>query len=349
MKPIVNPPQISSFSEETTLETWLRYWLEEYVKPVSKPSGYEHYRDNCCKHIIPAIGDIPLGNLTPRVIQRFFNEQARSGNLHTGGALSTKSLRNMRAVLDVALKLATAEELMPSNPVPLTSIKSVKSRKVEVLSNETQAILETYLFDHLGHREAGILLAMYTGLRLGEVCALRWKNYQPQDGMLSVESTVRRICCDPAEGSAAKTDLVFGSTKTTSSERTLYMPRVVQQLLVLQRQRFRKEFDREPGGEDFIIFSRVGGVMDPDNLSHHFATVLKKLGLEHIKFHALRHTFATRAIEDGVDVATVSGLLGHSDTTTTMHFYVHPRDEAMRAAMRGIKPVGTAGFPAVSA
>lgn len=130
------------FSEETTLETWLLYWLDAYVKPVSKPSGYEHYRDNCVKHIIPAIGDIQLGNLTPRVLQRFFNEQARTGNLRDGGPLSTKSLRNMRAVLDVALKLATAEELMPSNPVPLTAIKSVKSRRVQIMTNEAQRTLE---------------------------------------------------------------------------------------------------------------------------------------------------------------------------------------------------------------
>ena len=74
-----NEKSILDFSEETTLEDWLLYWLDAYVKPVSKPSGYEHYRDNCVKHIIPAIGEIQLGNLTPRVLQRFFNEQARTG------------------------------------------------------------------------------------------------------------------------------------------------------------------------------------------------------------------------------------------------------------------------------
>lgn len=80
--------------------------------------------------------------------------------------------------------------------------------------------------------------------------------------------------------------------------------------------------------------------MDPDNLSHYFGRILKKLKLEHVKFHALRHTFATRAIENGIDVATVSGLLGHADVTTTTHFYVHPRDEAMRSAMRSVVPIG---------
>lgn len=185
------------------------------------------FGDNCVKHIIPAIGEIQLGNLTPRVLQRFFNEQARTGNLRTGGPLSTKSLRNMRAVLDVALKLATAEELMPSNPVPLTAIKSVKSRRVQIMTNDSQRVLETYLFEHFGHKEAGILLALYTGMRLGEICALRWKNYQESTGMLSVESTVRRISDIDSSPMASKTQLVFGSVKTTSSERELYMPDVV--------------------------------------------------------------------------------------------------------------------------
>lgn len=84
--------------------------------------------------------------------------------------------------------------------------------------------------------------------------------------------------------------------------------------------------------------------MDPDTLSHYFSRILRQLHLEHVKFHAMRHTFATRAIENGIDVATVSGLLGHADVTTTTHFYVHPQDEAMRAAMRGIVPVGTVKF-----
>ena len=112
----------------------------------------------------------------------------------------------------------------------------------------------------------------------------------------------------------------------------------------LQRERFAKEFSREACDEDFIVFNRCGRVMDPDNLSHYFSRILRQLHLEHVKFHAMRHTFATRAIENGIDVATVSGLLGHADVTTTTHFYVHPRDEAMRAAMRGIVPVGTAKF-----
>ncbi len=330
------------FNSETTLSEWLLYWLANYVEPVAKPSGYLHYADNCNKHIIPVIGDIQLGNITPVVLQRFFNEKARSGNLRTGAPLSTKSLRNMRAILDVALKMATAFEYMPSNPVPLTAIKSVKSRRMDIMTNDAQQKLETYLFMHFDFKDVGILIALYTGMRLGEICALRWSNYDAQTGMLRIEYTVKRLPVHNPGPNMPKTALQFGEVKTESSARSLYMPPVLQQIFARQEDRFKRCFGRDPKPDDFIVYTRCATVMEPDNLSHYFSRVLKKLSLSHIKFHALRHTFATRTIESGVDVATVSGLLGHADVTTTTHFYVHPRDEAMRRAMRSIAPLSAA-------
>ena len=141
-----------------------------------------------------------------------------------------------------------------------------------------------------------------------------------------------------ADAGANKTELVFNEVKTESSERTLVMPPVVQQMLREQKCRFAQQFHM-PREDDFIIFSKAGGMIDPDNLQHYFARLLHKLGLEHVKFHAIRHTFATRAIENGVDVSTVSGILGHADVTTTTHFYVRPREKAMNRAMENIRPV----------
>ena len=105
--------------------------------------------------------------------------------------------------------------------------------------------------------------------------------------------------------------------------RSLYLPEVLQGLLTVQWERFRSLFGRAPNGEDFIIYSAVGGVLDPDHLSAYWRDVLDGLHLSHVRFHDIRHTFATRAIEQGVDVATVAGLLGHADVTTTTHYYVH--------------------------
>ena len=117
------------------------------------------------------------------------------------------------------------------------------------------------------------------------------------------------------------------------------LPPFLQDIINQQRKLFVALFERFPTADDFVFFSAQSTVLDPDNLTHYHDKVLKELGLEHKKFHALRHTFATRGIENGIDVSTMSGLLGHADTTTTTHYYVHPRDAAMENAMLGIRPV----------
>ncbi len=111
------------------------------------------------------------------------------------------------------------------------------------------------------------------------------------------------------------------------------------ELFALQYERFTRLFGREPGLDDFVFYNKNGGLMDPDNLSHYFGDVLEGLRLPHVKFHALRHTFATRAVEKHIDVATVAGILGHADVTTTTHYYLHPRQDAMRRVMTEVKPV----------
>lgn len=220
-------------NKNPTLEQWAIWWMDTYIRPVAKPSGYEHYHDNLHKHILPKLGKYHLNKLTTPVVQQFLNEAAESGNLRTGGPLSPKSIKNMRVVLDVCCKRAVADGYMDANPVPATVYKHCTGKRVDIMTDEDQKVLEGWLFQSMSLQDAGIIQGLYSGMRLG---------------------------------------------------------------------------------------------------------------LPHVKYHALRHTFATRAVEKGVDVATVSGLLGHADVTTTTHYYVHPREEAMRRAMSGISPV-SASFP----
>lgn len=125
-----------------TLQAWSRQWLELYVKPVAKPSGYEHYRDNLEKHILPCLGRCSLERLTTPVVQAFLNQMGECGNLRTGGPLSSKSVKNIRVVLDVCCKRAVADGHMKENPVPATVCRRCPSRTVEVLSDEQQKVLE---------------------------------------------------------------------------------------------------------------------------------------------------------------------------------------------------------------
>ena len=326
-----------------TVSDWVRYWLEIYIRPVFKPASYEHYRNYAEVHILPTLGEEPIVSVTPGRIQRFFNQEAAHGNHKTGGPLSAKTMRNLRVVLDVAFKAALAEGVIDKNPVPLTVVRSVKTKRVEVMTNDMQQVLEEYLFSHYHHYHAGILFALFTGMRLGEICALRWSDYDESEKRLTVSRTVRRTKTYSDDPGEPKTRLVVTDPKSDASARELFMPPVLQELLADQKIRFAKDH-HIPTDDDFIVFSENGGMVDPDNLSHYFSRLLKKLGIDHVKFHAMRHTFATRTIEGGVDVATVSGLLGHTDVTTTTHFYVHPRNQAMEEAMKHITPVTTKKF-----
>ena len=181
-----------------TLNEWTEQWLETYVKPVAKPSGYEHYCDNMYKHILPKLGNLPMNELTTAVVQQFLNGEALHGNLRTGGPLSAKSVKNMRVVLDVCCKRAVADGIMPVNPVPATVYTHCRLKKLTVLSDDAQATLEKWLFSDLSLNNAGIILALYTGMRLGEVCAVRWKDYDAASGTLHITQTVRRVTIDPS-------------------------------------------------------------------------------------------------------------------------------------------------------
>ena len=322
------------------LNDWAAFWLATCVRPVAKTSGYEHYYDNLYKHILPELGKLRMSQLATPVIQAFLNQKSEHGNLRNGGPLSAKSIKNMRVVLDVCCKCAVADGFMAANPVPGTVYKRCPTKKVDVMSDPHQKILEDWLFRDMSLMNSGITLGLYSGMRLGEVCAARWKHYDFERGCLHVEETVRRISnYSPDAPYGERTKLVFSPAKTFSSGRDLYFPEILQDLMVLQYERFTEMFGHPPGSDDFIIYNTRGSHMDPDNLSHYFGDVLEGLGLPHVKYHALRHTFATRAVERGVDIATVSGLLGHADMTTTTHYYVHPREEAMRQPMTAVGPV----------
>lgn len=323
-----------------TLNVWAEHWLDLYIKPVAKPSGYEHYHDNMHKHILPKLGHLTLSEITTPVVQAFFNEEADHGNLRNSGPLSAKSMRNMRVVLDVCCKRAVADGYMPANPVPATVLRRGRTTRIDVMTDDTQSVLEEYLFAHDTSRDAGVSMALFSGMRLGEVCALQWRDYNFRTQMAHIRNTVRRVTnFERTDENSPKTRLIFTSAKTEGSDRELYFSGFLHQIMCRQYHRFCAQFGREPGGEEYVIFNQWGGHMDPDSLSQYFRKLQKKLNLPHIKYHALRHTFATRAVESGIDVATVSGLLGHGDVTTTTHYYVHPRQDAMRKAMEKLGPI----------
>ena len=315
-----------------TLAEWAEIFLKDYASVSCKPSAVEHYADNLYKHIIPEIGALSMKNISTADIQTMLRNQEQHGNLRDSGRLSAKSLRNMRTVTSACFAQAVETGLISANPVTGTVVRKASKPKVDVMEEESLRRLRDYICTDGNLMNAGIILAAEFALRRGEICALRWRDY---DGIyLHIRETVKRlkVTGDPAPGEL-RTHLVFNSVKTDSSERDLAVSPANQEFLEAQRHRFKNIFGRETEPDDFIVYSSSGGLTDPDNLSHYFADLLDGLGLPHVKLHALRHTFASRAIEMGVDIDSVSGILGHSNVTTTAYYYLRPRQRSMNDAL----------------
>ena len=322
----------------STLADWLHYWLESYIRPSCKPAGYAQYRDIVDKHVVPAIGAVPLGELNTGILQQFLNREAACGNRKTGRPLSAKSIKNMRVVLDVALKCAVQEGRLAANPVPGTVIRKVQRKAIQPMSDAMQAALERFLFQDGNLQNMGILLALYTGCRLGEICALRWRDVDWSRQELHLRQTVKRLPRSQRQPGQSATELVFSPTKGRDGSRRIAAPAVVFALLEMQCRRHETRFGAPVQPEGFVVYNTQDQLTDPDNLSHYFGEVLTALQLPHARFHDLRHTFATRAIEHGMDILTLSGMLGHADVGTTQTFYLHPRLEAMHRQMDCITP-----------
>lgn len=308
---------------------WVHEYLNTYVRPVCKPSSTAYFADNLLKHAVPALGALSLDEIDSATLQRFFNDQAAHGRLTDGGPLSTKSIRNLRTAVSGCFTMAVAQGVLSKNPVPGTVIRRAPKPAMETMGEADLEKLMDFLYQDPNLMNFPIILAARLAIRRGEVCALRWQDY---DGSyLHIRSTVKRLPSNNPQG--PKTELVFGPAKTEAAKRDLALPPDLCTLLDLQAQRFAEMFGRQPRDEDFIAFNSVGTVTDPDHLTHYFSDVLAGLHLPHVKLHALRHTFASRAVEQGIDIETVSGLLGHTDVTTTTHYYLHPRQDAMNNAL----------------
>ena len=192
--------------------------------------------------------------------------------------------------------------------------------------------LQRFLFQDGNLQNMGILLALYTGCRLGEICALRWRDVDWSQQELHLRQTVKRLPRSQRQPGQSVTELVFSPTKGRDGSRRIAAPAVVFALLEMQCRRHETRFGApvQPGG--FVVYNTQDQLTDPDNLSHYFGEVLTALQLPHARFHDLRHTFATRAIEHGMDILTLSGMLGHADVGTTQLEAMHRQVDCITPA-----------------
>lgn len=304
-------------------------WLDSRKDSV-KESTYAHYKNLAETHILPGLGRIPLAALTSENINQFLKELLSSGRVDGKGGLSPKTVADIRSVLLLALEYARSEQY-PCPDLDKIFSPHVSRPEMKVLTLEQQEKLENYLFQHPGPMELGILITLYGGLRIGELCALQWRDIHFESGTLQVSKTILRIQKEDRD-KEKKTQVLISRPKTDSSNRLIPLPGFLLEFL----RNFRQE------SESYLL-TGTKFYLEPRMCLEKYKKILEKAGLESHTFHTLRHTFATRCVEKGFDPKSLSEILGHANINTTLQNYVHPSIDLKKEQMNRLEQVSVWG------
>lgn len=277
-------------------------WLAN-KKIYLKYSTYTNYFNIINNHILPYLGEYEIDKLNNEILQDFILNQLENGRIDLKGGISHKFAKDIITVLKLTLDFPVEIQLPYSPP-----------KEICIFKKENQITLINYLQTNINHKNFGILLCIHTGIRIGELCALKWADINFSSQLLFINKTMIRTYTKEDHSV-----LNITSPKTRSSIRTIPLNNWIMQYAVLLR-----------GDNAHYILTNSEKHIEPDKYRLYYNRLLKKLSLPHLKFHSLRHTFATRCIECGCDYKSLSELLGHSNVSITMNLYVHPQLELKR-------------------
>lgn len=277
-------------------------WLSS-AKLRVKESSYANYVNIVNKHILPILGGELMINLTTGKLNDFINFKLTSGRLNGNGGLSAKSVRDIMMIYRSIENYASREYGIKETHFTMPKIDK---KQTDVLNVFERKRLENYLIHNQNSTNISVLLCLFTGLRIGELCGLKWGDIDFDNGTLMVRRTVQRI------NKHGKSEVVIGSPKSKSSIRIVPIPEFL--LAILKKKR---------KNDDFYIITGTCKPTEPRTMQNRFKSVLKLCGIRDVNFHLLRHTYATVCIENGFDPKTLSELLGHADASITLNRYVH--------------------------
>ena len=290
-----------------TYKNWLNEWLTHYIKPSSKQRTFEQYSKVAQIHILPYLGDIELTDLTPFVLQKFITDLTTNGNKRTGKGLSPNFVKTILSVIQNSLKTAHLVGYLPEYSANKIKRLKIVEKQVECFTIQEQKKIEEAALSAKKDKYRGIILCLYTGLRIGELLALTWNDIDFEKNILSVTKT----CHDGNEN--GKHVRIIDTPKTENSRRQIPLSKTLVKMLKEMKKKSKCEFVIADGEKPVFIRS----------YQRMFELFLKKLGLQHKGFHSLRHTFATRTLECGMDVKSLSEILGHKNAVITLNRYAH--------------------------
>lgn len=311
--------------EKATLARYCEEWLTISRNRV-KPSTYAKYRNIILHYIIPHIGPRYPQELTTLLMEQYVELLLREGSARSDKGLSPKTLHDTLCVLRAVIAYIRRQ---PDSQMPEIEIVPPRCQKqqIRVLTMAEQERLIRYLRKDTDDCKFGVLLALLTGMRIGEVCALQWRDISLPDRVIYVRATMQRLQVQNAE---QKTAICIGAPKSENAARDIPLSPLAVQLCA--------GFMR-PEPEAYILTGQPS-YMEPRALQYRFARYTQQCGLEHVNFHALRHTFATRCIEVGFEVKSLSEILGHSNVKVTLDRYVHSSMELKRTNINKLSAIG---------
>ena len=312
-----------SRADEYTVTTWLRSWYDIYAKPNVRVDTADRYQLMVEQYTIPRIGSIKLTKLTAHDLQKLYKDLMENGRIdrksgHGNPGLSSTTVRSLHLMLHSALERAVKERLILRNPTE--DCIAPKVQKIEM-----QILPPVHIKDYLDAADRRGLLPMFylelvTGLRKGELVALQWSDLDEANCTISVS---KQASWD------AEHQLILSRPKTGNSIREVSIPQDAVELL-------KQEHAKHPDNPWMFPSGRTGEMYHPDSVVTLHKRILKDAGLEHIRFHDLRHTFATLALQNGVDVKTVSSMLGHYGAGFTLRTYTHVTRQMQQKAAEKI-------------
>ncbi len=306
-------------TERYTVGQWLDTWMENYAKLQVRPSSHKIYQGFIENHIKPALGDIPLEKLTAMNLQRLYKHLLENGRVECMESrskpkgLSVKTVRNINQMISSTLNCAVEQRLIPANPTKGCVLPKLERKEMKILPPES---LGTFFEEA---RRSGVFELYYidlaTGLRRGELLGLKWSDVDLDKGIIHIRRQVLR-----QDGKVVEAPL-----KTKNSCRNIAIGAETIEVLKGMEQK-----------DEYVFPSPFGGPMSPDSVLHMLQRILKRAGLERIRFHDLRHTFSVLALQNGVDVKTLSAMLGHYSAGFTLDTYAHVTTSMQKQAANAV-------------
>ena len=304
-------------SGKYTVGIWMDEWFENVAKIKVRASSHQTYKGYIDNHIKPNIGNIPIEKLTTMDLQKFYRKLLTKGRIERVESkdqpkgLSAKTVRNINQVISSAMDLAVAQKIIPANPTNACALPKIEHQEMQTIpAEQLQAFLQEA-------KASGVYEMYYielaTGLRRGELLGLKWQDIDWKNGVIKVRRQVARV-----DGQIKEAPL-----KTKNSYRTVTISQ--QAIEVLKEQ-------KKKSNDTYVFPSPNGGPISPDSVNNMLKRVLERAGIPKVRFHDLRHTFATIALQNGVDIKTVSGMLGHFSAGFTLDTYAHVTTSAQKEA-----------------